>query len=53
MLSSKGENMEYNKEYDKLTLEEIIGSYKKFSDRVVIHNGHVVGFEKEIEVEKC
>ena len=45
--------MNYNKEYDKLTLEEIIGLYRKFRDRVVIHNGHVVGFEKEIEVEKC
>ena len=45
--------MEYNKEYDKLTLEEIIGLYEKFRDRVVIHNGHVVGFEKESEVVTC
>ena len=43
------ENMEYNKEYDYLTLEEVVSLYKNFGDRVIIHNGHVVGFEKDGE----
>ena len=45
--------MVYNKEYDALTLNEIINLYENFGDRIILHNGHVVGFEKEIEVEKC
>ena len=41
--------MIYNKEYDALTLNEIIDLYEIFGDRVIIHNGHVVGFEKDGE----
>ena len=41
------ENMEYNIEYDNLTWEEVVSLYKNFGDRIIIHNGHVVGFEKE------
>ena len=43
------ENIEYNTEYDNLTLEEVVSLYKNFGDRVIIHNGHVVGFEKDGE----
>ena len=41
------ENIEYNTEYDNFTLKEVVSLYENFGDRVVIHNGHVVGFEKE------
>lgn len=37
----------FNKEFDELTIEDIIELFCDFSDRVVIHNGHVVGFEKD------
>ena len=43
------ENIEYNTEYDNLTLEEVVSLYKYFGDRVIIYNGHVVGFEKDGE----
>ena len=43
------ENIEYNTEYDNLTLKEVESLYKNFGDRVIIHNGHVVGFVKDGE----
>ena len=39
--------MIYIKEYDELTLHEIINLYENFGNRVIIHNGHVIGFEKD------
>ena len=41
--------MIYNKEYDALTLSEIINLYENFADRVILHNGHVIKFEKDGE----
>ena len=41
--------MIYNKEYDALTLSEIIQLYENCKDRVVLHNGHVIKFEKDGE----
>ena len=41
--------MIYNKEYDELTLNEIIQLYENCKDRVVLHNGHVIKFEKDGE----
>ena len=41
--------MIYNKEYDELTLNEIIKLYENCKDRVVLHNGHVIKFEKDGE----
>ena len=38
-----------NKEYDALTLNEIINLYENFGDVVIIHNGHVIKFEKDGE----
>ena len=42
-------NMENNTKYDNLTLEEVIALYKNFGDIAIIHNGHVIGFEKDGE----
>lgn len=33
--------------YDDITLKEVIALYENFGDRVIIHNGHIVGFSKE------
>lgn len=41
--------MIYNKEYDELTLSEIIKLYENFRDRAILHNGHVIKFEKDGE----
>ena len=41
--------MIYNKEYDELTLNEIIKLYENCKDRVVLHTGHVIKFEKDGE----
>lgn len=35
------------KNYDYLTIEEIIEKYKNNHDSVIIHNGHIVGFTHE------
>ena len=43
------ENIEYNTEYDNLTWEEVVSLYKNFGDIAIIHNGHVIGFEKDGE----
>ena len=42
----KSENKKY-KNYDNLTIEEIISKYESLHDAVIIHNGHVVGFSQE------
>lgn len=39
------------KKYSNLTLEEIIDSYERYGDRVLLHNGQVVGFEKDEDTE--
>lgn len=31
--------------YDYRTLEEIINAFESEGERVIIHNGHLVGFE--------
>lgn len=36
-----------SKNYDYLTIEEIIGKYEIYHDSAIIHNGHVVGFAHE------
>ena len=41
--------MIYNKEYDELILNEIINWYENFTDRLILHNGHVIKFEKDGE----
>jgi hypothetical protein len=41
----------YNKPYNEFTIEEIEYLFNTFSDRVVIHNGRIVGFERSIEEE--
>lgn len=43
----KTKNKKY-KNYDKLTIEEIINKYKKHHDMaIIIHNGHIIGFSHE------
>lgn len=42
----KTKNKKY-KNYDKLTIEEIINKYKKHHDMAIIHNGHIIGFSHE------
>ena len=45
------ENIDYNTEYDNLTWKEVVSLYEDFGARVIIHNGHVVGFVKDGEEE--
>lgn len=42
----KTKNKKY-KNYDNLTIEEMINKYKKHHDTTIIHNGHVIGFSHE------
>ena len=43
------ENIDYNTEYDNLTWKEVVSLYENCKDRVVLHNGHVIKFEKDGE----
>ena len=42
----KTKNKKY-KNYDKLTIEEIINKYKKHHDMAIIQNVHIRGFSHE------
>lgn len=42
----KTKNKKY-KDYDNLTLEDIINKYEIYHDSAIIHNGHVIGFSHE------
>jgi hypothetical protein len=42
----KTKNKKY-KNYDNLTIEDIINKYEIYHDSAIIHNGHVVGFTHE------
>ena len=38
--------IDWDKNYDEYTLEEIKFLYNNYGDRVVLQDGHVVGFQK-------
>lgn len=37
--------------YDNLSIEYILCCFEVHNDRVLLHNGHVVGFENDIHVK--
>ena len=47
MLIVKRKSKKEIKNYDNLTLEDIINKYEIYHDSAIIHNGHVVGFTHE------
>lgn len=47
MITVKRKSKKEIKNYDNLTLEEIINKYEIYHDSAIIHNGHVVGFTHE------
>ena len=47
MITVKRKSKKEIKNYDNLTLEDIINKYEIYHDSAIIHNGHVVGFTHE------
>lgn len=47
MITVKRRSKKEIKNYDNLTLEDIINKYEIYHDSAIIHNGHVVGFTHE------
>ena len=38
--------IDWNKNYDEFSLDEIIFLYEKYGERVILQDGHVIGFQK-------
>lgn len=47
MINVKKTKIKKYKNYDNLTIEEMINKYEKHHDTAIIHNGHVIGFSHE------
>lgn len=43
--------IDYSKEYDNITIQEMLDVHKQFNEHVILSNGHVIGFEKDEDNE--
>lgn len=53
MINVKKTKIKKYKNYDNLTIEEMINKYEKHHDTAIIHNGHVIGFSHEWGEKLC